>query len=409
MANFFQQFGPNTALLDARGTAQILHNLSLRFTAVEFADFCTVAEEIVLRDQIMLVGKLQKLPRHLYLALKPLLDAGVFVPVTEPFSVPELPTDPRQLRATKMAIERGLTSATLEDAAFEAARLMGGEARYGVVATPLLRQLQHFGLVRRPCVENTIWDLAAQYRVLSEAATNSRRRLQSCANLPQISVPPIALRAIQRSKTFEQATQAVLELRDEFGALRAAQREIEERMREGRLSPREALDLQTAWRERWERMVQKIGSAGRMAMAQTSIPLLKEGIRIVKSITSQDVTDVVAATIGWIGPGVDALGALQLRPIHRSVSNYLSTSDRELLRAVARIFETDFVRLDSDMKALAYQPDNPWRLASDITALPSQAISAPTPLSRTTTDWTTGAGPLPSRLGTRPAVARRQI
>ena len=231
---------PNTGLFDARGTAQVLCSLSARFSAVEFADFCSIAEEIVLRDQILLVGKFDKLPKPMRLALQPLLDAGVFVSPREAFAVPELPTDPRQLRASALAVERGLTTATVADATYEASRLLGAEAHFGVAATPLLRQLQHFGLVQRPVVENTMWDLAAQYKRMTDVATEHRRRLQAYAALPQISVPPIALQAIQNSKTFEQVLTAVLELRDEFASLRNQLREIEERLREGRLTPAQA-------------------------------------------------------------------------------------------------------------------------------------------------------------------------
>ncbi len=191
MSYRYRSDSSNLGLLDARGTAQILNSLSARFSAVEFADFCTVAEELVLRDQIIVVGKLGKLPRHLRLTLQPLLDAGVLVSPGEAFCVPELPSDPRQLRATARAIERGLTTATIEDATYEARRLLGGEAHFGVVATPLLRQLQHFGLVRRPCVENTQRLNLSPWRVKDptlqrsrfpgHGSTTSRLRLRSAA------------------------------------------------------------------------------------------------------------------------------------------------------------------------------------------------------------------------------------
>jgi hypothetical protein len=295
----------------------------------------------------------------------------LFIRPDEAFHVPDLPSDPRQLRASALAIERGLTTATVEDATFEARRLLGGEAHYGVVATPLLRQLQHFGLVRRPAIENTVWDLAAQYHKLSMDALSVRSHFQSCAGLPQISLPPVALRAIDRSKTFEGIIPEVLELRREFAPLRNHFRNIEDRLREGRFTPSQALALEDDWRLKWQRVADSLGpTTNQMALARTSLPLLKDGLKIVKSIVSKDAMDIVATTIGWINPGIEALGSLQLRPVHRSVSNYLNTTDQGLVRAVARIFETDFVRLDTDMRLLAQQPGSPWRLALDNSALP---------------------------------------
>lgn len=369
------QLNSNIGLLDARGTAQIFYSLSAQFSAVEFADFCTVAEEIVLRDQIVLVGKFDRLPRHLRRVLQPLLDAGVFISSHEAFSIPDLPADPKQLKATAWAIESGLTTTTVADATFEARRMLGGEAHFGVVATPLLRQLQHFGLVRRPCVENTVWDLATQYHKLASAASDLRRRMQSLADLPQISVPPIALMAIQRSgTTFERVIYEVLELRSEFSSLRQHLHDIEAQLRDGNMAPEDAAELEGAWRYRWECLAEKLGATNRMAIARTSIPLLKDGIRITKGLLASDTLDAVATAIGWLGPGLQALGSMQIRPVRRSVSNYLATSDQELIRAVARIFDADFVRLDRDMRTLAYQAGSPWRLAVDSALLPAGAL-----------------------------------
>lgn len=358
------RFSSNTGLLDGRGTGQILSSLSARFSAVEFADFCTVSEEIVLRDQVLIVGKLDKLPRPLRLALRPLFDAKVFFSLAEAFHVPELPSDLRQLNATVWAIERGFTTTSAQDATYEARRLLGGEAHFGIPATPLLRQLQHFGLVQRPCIENTVWDLAAQYHRLAGRAEGVRRHLQSVAALPHVSLPPIALRAMQRSKTFEGVIAEVLQLRQEFAPLREHLRDIEDRIRDGRMSPADALELESAWRSRWDRLAEKLdASNGRMAIARTSLPLLKNGIEIVRGAVDKSPVDVLTAVASWIGPGCDALGGLQVRPVHRSVSNYLKTTNQDMLRAVARIFATDFVRIDSDMRSLANQQGNPWRLA----------------------------------------------
>ena len=54
---------------------------------------------------------------------------------------------------------------------------------------------------------------------------------------------------------------------------------------------------------------------------------------------------------------------MQLRPVHRPVTNYLRTTDEQMLRAIATMFDHDFVLLDADMRRLASHPANPWRLA----------------------------------------------
>lgn len=275
----------NTGLLDGRGVGQVLTSLASKFTAVEFADLCSIAEEIVLRDQIVIVGDIAKFLKSHRLALQPLLDAKVFVLPNQRFRLPQLPNDPRLLRASAAAIETGLTTSSVADATFEARRLLGAEAHFGIAGTPLLRQLQHFGLVKRPLIENTVWDLAAQYRRVSEAALEQRFRTTQLQALPFVSIPPIALQAIKRSKHFEHVVPALLELRSEFAPLRNHLREIEDKLREGQLSPLEILQLEAAWRHRWEVLAAQLGAtSGRMAIAHTSLSLLKDGARIVKIV-----------------------------------------------------------------------------------------------------------------------------
>ena len=195
---------PNVGLIDGRGCGQILYTLGARFHAVEFADWCTIAEEIVLRDHILISGKVDKFPRHLRLTLQPYIETGIFRPLKTAHDTVDLPRDERQLRATKLAIEQGLTAATSEDANYEVSRVLGAERFTCIPATPLLRQLQHFGMVRRPQVETMVWDLATEYRNLAEAARGQRQRYQQLANLPEVSIPPIALLAISRCRHFDE-------------------------------------------------------------------------------------------------------------------------------------------------------------------------------------------------------------
>jgi hypothetical protein len=382
----------NVGLLDARGTAQVLYTLSIRFRAVEFADWCTIAEEIVLRDYIILVGKLDRLPRHLQLVLEPYIQAGIFRPLREAFSVPRLPADPIRLQATQDAITQGLTETTAEDATFEASRLLGAEARTGAPATQLLRHMQHFGLVRRPKVETMIWDLAGQYRKLSDALLDVRRRYRQFAGLPTISIPPIALLGVSRCRHFDELFSAVLQLRDDFASLRRKMSELQEQLVSDRLTPGEALRVESIWRKRWQALAENFGTSNSLALAYTSMPLLLDGAKIAISAAKYDIFSTVHAAISAIGHGVSALGSLQLRPVHKPVSNYMRTRDPEIRRAVARIFQYDFVKLDTEMHLLATQPGNPWMLATK----PVQLGPASRPTPRQVFAETRGMRPLQS-------------
>jgi hypothetical protein len=360
------ELGPNIGLLDARGTGQILHTLSYKFRAIEFADFCTIAEEIVLRDSILLIGKFDKLPRPLRGFLQPLVNEGVFTVHRTPFSVPHLPEDRVRLEVTARAVNSGLTDATSTDASFEARRLLGAEASTGFVATPLLRQLQHFGLVQRPRFEHTVWDLASQYRKLSNAALDFRRRYNQFSGVPSIRIPPIALLAIQRSANYEDIIPEVLQLRDEFAELRASLREVQERLLSGRLSPAQAIELEQNWRSEWERVSEGFGANQSLALGRTSLRLLQDGVKLVTAAAKFEYAGLADVALNWIRPTLAQIGAMQMRPVHRPIFNYLQTADYDMKQAVARLFQYDFVRLEREMLSIA-NPESPWRLALDPT------------------------------------------
>jgi hypothetical protein len=93
----------NVGLFDGRGIAETLYSLHGRFHAVEFADWCSLAEEIVLRDYILVSGKIDRPP-------SPAPDSGTGsgkqnLPSTRRvYDHVDLPHDYRRIAATQQAI-----------------------------------------------------------------------------------------------------------------------------------------------------------------------------------------------------------------------------------------------------------------------------------------------------------------
>ena len=54
----------NKGLLDARSVGRTFAALRDRFYPVEFFDLCSIIEEMVLRDEVILVGKFESFPRY---------------------------------------------------------------------------------------------------------------------------------------------------------------------------------------------------------------------------------------------------------------------------------------------------------------------------------------------------------
>lgn len=356
-------FRPNVGLADGRGIASTLDTLSFRFRAVEFADLCTIIEEIVLRERIIITGQIDRFKPQFRQVLAPLLDAGVLVPYGRPHPLAKLPYNENQLRASVRVLGMGLSMVSPEDARFEVSRLLGAEQACGGIALPLLRNLQHYGLLQRPRFENQVWDLAGRYRTLSEVAQRYRDHHQRLKQLPTMGIPPLALSVIGRCKSVNDICAETLQMRDEFARLRRLMTELEETLRSDRLGPAEAVAIENLWRERWEREVAATEHTGRMALARTCRSLISYGPKIVAAYTTNDPIPALEALSDLIQKLPCGLGFMQLRPLHRPVSNYMQTSDQNMRRAVANLWREDLIRIDDDMRRLAHTRSTPWRMA----------------------------------------------
>ena len=83
---------PNLGLLDARATGRTLCELYHMFLPVDFFDLCSMIQEMVFRDRIVLVGKFEKLPKEYRAALQRFIDAGVFGLCVERVTIQRLTT-----------------------------------------------------------------------------------------------------------------------------------------------------------------------------------------------------------------------------------------------------------------------------------------------------------------------------
>jgi hypothetical protein len=244
----------NKGLLDARSVGRTLVDLNDRFYPVDFFDLCSIIEEIVLRDEIVLVGKFNRLPLNFRSALQPFIDAHVFnVCLTSTRILRTTATDDVLRSAAQQAVHLGLTSTSLLDSDYAVTRLLGAEADLKIPTIPLLQHLHNYQFFRRPILDDTVCDLVSRYddlkkRVEYAKATDFRRLA-----LKPVRVPPIALQVMQRARTFDQICMVTLEVREEFRALRDAMRRLAETFADPGLSSAKYFRLVHQWEEKWQR------------------------------------------------------------------------------------------------------------------------------------------------------------
>ena len=209
----------NVGLADLSGVAKIFYHLRYRFYPVEFADLCTIIDEIVLRDHIVLVGKTETTPKRYLDAIEPLIAADVFRLLAEPVRPQRVaPPSAPLLTAARAAAASGLTMADVADADLEVTRLLGAEAKLHLPATVLLRNLHNFGVNRRPKFEHTVVDLVQRNRRLAADARALHAEIQRhgppVRGFVHLDVPPVALAVFKSAASFEQVIERILDLRD---------------------------------------------------------------------------------------------------------------------------------------------------------------------------------------------------
>jgi hypothetical protein len=147
----------NKGLLDASGTGRTLSALRTQFLPVDFFDFCSIVEEVVLRDEIILVGKYTKLPQMYRDALQPFVEAGVFKTMLSSTKILDLGAANQALRqAAEFACQDGLTSSSLKDADYGVTRLLGAEIDLQIPTIPLLQHLHNYQFMRRPKIDDNM-------------------------------------------------------------------------------------------------------------------------------------------------------------------------------------------------------------------------------------------------------------
>ena len=351
----------NIGLLDALGTCEIFHSLSTRFYAVEFIDLCTVAEEIVLRDKILIAGKWQLIPKNKKRSIEVFVNAGVFVPISEPFKTIQPPIQSENYTDSfQNMIQNEVTNTSLKNTLYESSRILGAEEHYNSAGIPLLRQGQYYGIMRKAPFEHTFCDLVSNVRHSNELVNQIRVRYKAKTNMPSVTIPPIALTAIMRSRNFEEVCNRILELRDEFSYLRKKFNEIEEILRDPTYSPEKKYIAETNWMKQWNNLNQDITVPNQISIPKTAHPFLKNAAKVTKVLYkgSKGDFDEAVETAREIFSDIYTNQHL-LRPVHMSVRNYLKTSDNRMKESVSNIFERDLAKINKEIRLLA-SPKSPW-------------------------------------------------
>lgn len=364
---------------------------------MEFLDFCSLVEGIVLHDHLIaiksaagktreaklhlgelsaqntpeshdnnLVWRPKRLQRPMHLAenttkqsdvanwnefLKPLVAAGVLVEepgYASPLSIGDRPERCKNLSGS-------ISSVLHEDAWFETGRLLGGERTYKCSALPMLRQRFFYEKYGKTKEEHSVWSLAGQYNSITDALAKLRE--SSCVGLRSYvlaPIPPIALLLLERSRNPEELLQRSLELRDDYADLRQSLSALRADLADPYVAPNAKLRAIESWKKSWGTLDRYKNAPSPIGIGITTAEYIDFGNSLDGlGFDSLNVQKIIERLMAF---GVQSVYSWRVRLLHQAARQYMSTPDSVLLDGFYRLFGRHIQREDLSRISAQLEP-----------------------------------------------------
>jgi len=344
------------ALVDWSGFGKTIGDVQGGFSLLEFLDYCTVLEGIILYDELVPVGR--KIENKWETEIDLLQKSGVLS--GESVSAPPANVGPQPGNRNRFRGSIGnafIARSNIVDSWYETGRLVGGEKATGISALPLLRQrsiYEEYALVKE---EHTFCNLITQHKELSHALQDLRRSTR-IKLIPYyvVPIPPVPLMVMQRSSSKEEFLRTAIEIREEFTSLRRALTELRELLNNPDISLDEKLKYRASWEKTW-------GTLGKYKDSGFSFDLAdaaKDKVSIERSLDgigldSISLTKVIEKAIA---ESCELLRRKRIRILHKAAKNYITSSDGDINRQIRRFYNREVCRGDLDqLKNFGIDPD----------------------------------------------------
>jgi hypothetical protein len=336
------------ALVDWSGFGKTIGDVQGGFSLLEFLDYCTVLEGVILYDELVPVGARIKDKWETEINL--LQAAGVLSNEevkSTPADVGPRPDDRARFRYSRVNVN--IARSSLVDSWYETGRLIGAEKVTGISTLPMLRQrsmYEKYALIKE---EHTFCNLIAQHKDLSHALQELRRNARlSMAPYYIAPIPPVPLMVLERSTRKEDFLKNALEIRDEFSSLRLALTELRELLDSPDASLAEKIKYRYSWEKVWGTLGKYKDSPYSFDLADAS----KDKISIERSfdgigLDSLALTKIVEKAISEAS---ELFRRKRIRMLHKAAKNYITSSDGHINRQIIRFYncevnEKDFEHL----------------------------------------------------------------
>jgi len=341
------------ALVDYSGFSKTIKDIHGRFNLLNFLDFCSIIEGIVLHDKLIIVGG-KKLLEGAYELLQPLFREGIIEFETSKSTPAKLSADynPSSLNNNRFYDNRTksypLPGYGLNDAWFETGRLIGAERTHNLPSLTLLRQRPFYEKEANVGQEHSICDLIAKYEELRDSLLKLRQSV-TLEIIPYIviPIPPLPLLLLQRTDKLDDIMYNILEIRHEFRKLRDSLTALREDLADTYIQPIKKLKIINSWKMSWDSLNKYSRSNDFFAMANATSKMIEykdlaKGIG-VDAIRWADLIELFLITC------VNAFYSWKVRVLHSMADNYLSTPDIEINHEIYRLFKHEVTKNDFDI------------------------------------------------------------
>jgi hypothetical protein len=343
--------------LDASALAKTSFSLKRKFSLIELLDLCSITEQLVLRDAIILTRSVYQVPQPMLEQITPWLnsDAILIAPSNpKPIKVSEAPNTPIFTSHPDVANHEKTTQ---QDAYRESGRLLGAQEAFKRSAMPLIRNFKTYDTLTKPKFSQLAFDHVARYQ---DDVDDLQKLLQELnkgiPNYVHMNFPPIALKILREAKSFDDIIKLSLQYRVAYSGLRKKMSEFEEMFRDPSIPPIKKMKEKQKWINAWNEN-QKDFRDQYMVLANGLVGILADGVDMFGNATSGNY---VASSIS--GAGIALKGYKNIRsiierneswalsPIRSAFIDSLSTSHSEIKYIVERLFNYDPKSFDELMK-----------------------------------------------------------
>lgn len=371
------------ALVEEGGLGKTIFAVREQFALIEFLDFCSFLESIVLNDKLVMVSQYKKeqfqeedaIPGKKnrrftghddifdFLEENGVLEREWVRPPS--YNSPDKPTRDinvreRQLlndlsylrnnRASFSQRRRKVRSVDtiIEDSWYESQRILNAEEKLNISPLSFLRQQPYYINEGRIREKHTYCDLLAQYNDLSKALTESRLEFsQNFSDYIVLPVPPVALLLLQRAKNPGDLLNTAMEMRDEFGKLRENLTEIRSVLGDPSVPPLKKNKLRKSWLKSWSTLDKYKNFENYVYLADTT----QGYFNVDKSLDGIGIDSVSFSKVlgRIIQIGEQEFYKWRIRILHSTTKKYLKTSNVEINSHLRRLYRYEINQSDVEI------------------------------------------------------------